>query len=109
MTMRMEFSMEKYRYRKKEDKIQVQKLEGDKWISRTLPDAEVTFNWLCPAIVSSPTHKQEVKKEDKPIEKCVQSPLNVLSEEDTESEIIEGITDDETKAKAKEALRKLGL
>lgn len=100
---------QKYRYRNKGTKIQVQKLEGDKWISRTLPPPEEVFLWLCPTTVSPPTHKTIPQEQEKPSQKFAQDILYELSKEDTNLPIVGLETDEELKTKAKEALRKLGI
>lgn len=69
----------KFRYRNKEGKIQVQKLMNNKWISRTLPTPEVTFNWLCPPEVS----ENSPVLEEKTPQRFGQYLLNAPSKEDT--------------------------
>ena len=98
----------KYRYRNKGNKIQVQKLENSKWISRTLPAPEEVFLWLCPDNVSLPTQEPTQPKEQKEAKKFAQLLLDEPLEKDTNEE--KGLeTDEELKAKAKEALRKLDI
>lgn len=72
-------TIEKYRYRTKENKIQVQKLQDGKWISRTLPSPETTFNWLCPGKVS----EKNPENNEKIAEKFAQEKLNDPENEDT--------------------------
>lgn len=70
---------EKYRFRNKEGKIQVQKLVNDKWISRTLPSPEEVFLWLCPSIVSENTQENKQKS----VQRCAHYLLTVPQKEDT--------------------------
>jgi hypothetical protein len=76
-----------FRYRKKGDKIQVQKFEQDKWVSRTLPSAEETFRWLCPGSVSST--QAQIKQEEQPKvpQKCVHDLLSEPLKQDTNKEM----------------------
>lgn len=79
--------IEQYRYRKKGDKIQVQKLEGKKWISRTLPSAKDTFIWLCPGYVSYPQAQTRLEEPLKASQKGAQDLLREHLKEDTNKEV----------------------
>ena len=76
-----------FRYRKKGDKIQVQMLDNNRWVSRTLPSAEETFKWLCPGSVSSAQAQTTIEEPKKDVQKCVYDLLSEPLKQDTKEEM----------------------